>query len=149
MADVSSVYTTDILDHNFQLTEENFRKITTFMKGAGPVIAGLVRNEGEMVGLVNGLTGVAERLVAHAERTDARLKTLENIQLVVKAPKRSKLFLLVAVGGAFYAGVKFAQNEAKKASEEAKMRHEKWRQEAMDRVDSEPEETKSDDTNES
>lgn len=59
---------------------------------------------------------ILESLTSVAERNDARLKTLENIQLVIKAPKRSKLFLIGLVTLGVWAGYKTAEREFKKTS---------------------------------
>lgn len=80
---------------------QNFDSIDRWIKAADSNIHGLVANEGQIIETLQMLTDYAERL-------EGRVQALENIKLVVRAPRGSKLFLLTAVGLASYGGYKYA-----------------------------------------
>lgn len=77
-----------------ELLTENFNALSKF--------------NGDVLEVLGGLTTLAER-------TDARLKALESIELIVRTPKRSKLFLLTVIGASAYAGYKYAEKEFKQS----------------------------------
>lgn len=57
------------------------------------------------------LEDLAKRIGEVFDNLHTRVKTLENIELVVKAPKSSKLFLLTVCGVSAYVGYKYADRK--------------------------------------
>lgn len=87
-------YTTDMLTKNFELIDKILVSTTSNIEG-------LVANEASIIETLGINVDVLERL-------EGRIQALENIKLVIRAPRGSKLFLLSACGLAAYAGYKYA-----------------------------------------
>lgn len=93
-----------------------FADLERFITTTNDNIVVLANTEGQLVETLHMLTDYAQRL-------EGRVQALENIKLVVRAPKSSKLFLLTACGLSAYAAYKYT----------------------LKRLDDEPISTKSDD----
>jgi hypothetical protein len=83
-----------------------------FITAINDDMARIVTNEGQLIETLQTLTDYCQRL-------EGRVSALENIRLVVRAPRGSKLFLITACAASAYAGFMYAE----KLREE----HQEWR----------------------
>jgi hypothetical protein len=115
MSKIIADYTTDMLTKNFET-------IDRALVAMGRNIDGLVANEGAFVETL-------QINLDYLQRLEGRIQALENIRLVVRAPRGSRLFLITACAASAYAGYKYA---LKKVDEWDGSRHQEYMKSRVD-----------------